>query len=56
MSFFPTSGPYRLLRLPYLETAAEGQITDSPFVIAGVALSFDTLRTEAFADHLKSGG
>jgi transcriptional regulator with XRE-family HTH domain len=33
--------------MAYLETAAEGQITDSPFVIAGVALSFDTLRAEA---------
>jgi transcriptional regulator with XRE-family HTH domain len=31
----------------YLETAAEGQITDSPAVIAHVALSFDRLRAEA---------
>lgn len=33
--------------MAYLETAVEGQITDSPSVIAGVALSFDTLRAEA---------
>jgi hypothetical protein len=31
----------------YLETAAEGQVTDSPSVVADVALSFDTLRAEA---------
>ena len=31
----------------YLETAAEGQITDSPAVITHVALCFDRLRAEA---------
>jgi len=31
----------------YLETAAEGQVTDSPSVVAHVALSFDRLRSEA---------
>ena len=31
----------------YLETAAEGQITDSPSAVADVVLSFDTLRSEA---------
>jgi transcriptional regulator with XRE-family HTH domain len=31
----------------YLETAAEGQVTDSPSVAAHVALRFDTLRAEA---------
>jgi transcriptional regulator with XRE-family HTH domain len=31
----------------YLETAAEGQVTDSPSVVAHVALSFDRLRAEA---------
>ena len=31
----------------YLETAAEGQVTDSPSVAAHIALSFDTLRAEA---------
>lgn len=31
----------------YLETAAEGQVTDSPSVTAHVALRFDTLRAEA---------
>ncbi len=31
----------------YLETAAEGQITDSPSAAADVALRFDTLRAEA---------
>jgi transcriptional regulator with XRE-family HTH domain len=31
----------------YLETAAEGQVTDSPSVVAHVALRFDTLRAEA---------
>ena len=31
----------------YLETAAEGHVTDSASVIADVALSFDTLRAEA---------
>lgn len=31
----------------YLETAAEGQVTDSPSVIFDVALSFDTPRAEA---------
>ena len=31
----------------YLETAAEGQVTDSPSVAAHVALSFDRLRAEA---------
>jgi transcriptional regulator with XRE-family HTH domain len=33
--------------MAYLETAAEGQVTDSPSVIAHVALSFDRLRAEA---------
>jgi len=31
----------------YLETAAEGHVTDSPSVVAHVALSFDRLRAEA---------
>ena len=31
----------------YLETAAEGHVTDSPSVAAHVALSFDRLRAEA---------
>ena len=31
----------------YLETAAEGQVTDSPSVAAHLALRFDTLRAEA---------
>jgi hypothetical protein len=31
----------------YLETALEGQVTDSPSVMAHVALSFDRLRAEA---------
>jgi hypothetical protein len=31
----------------YLETAAEGHVTDSPSVAAHVALSFDRLRSEA---------
>ena len=31
----------------YLETAAEGQVTDSPSVAAHVALRFDRLRAEA---------
>jgi transcriptional regulator with XRE-family HTH domain len=31
----------------YLETAAEGQVTDSPSVVAHVALRFDRLRAEA---------
>jgi Domain of unknown function (DUF5753) len=31
----------------YLETAAHGQVTDSPSVVAHVALSFDRLRAEA---------
>ena len=31
----------------YLETAAEGQVTDSPSVINHVALSFDRIRAEA---------
>jgi len=31
----------------YLETAAEGQVTDSPSVVAHVALCFDRLRAEA---------
>jgi transcriptional regulator with XRE-family HTH domain len=31
----------------YLETAVEGQVTDSPLVVAHVALSFDRLRAEA---------
>jgi hypothetical protein len=31
----------------YLETAAEGQVTDSPSAVADVALSFDTIRAEA---------
>ncbi len=31
----------------YLETAAEGQVTDSPSVAAHVALRFDKLRSEA---------
>jgi Domain of unknown function (DUF5753) len=31
----------------YLETAVEGQVTDSPSVVAHVALSFDRLRAEA---------
>jgi transcriptional regulator with XRE-family HTH domain len=34
-------------RMVYLETAAEGQVTDSPSVVAHVALSFDRLRAEA---------
>ncbi|MGH3194043.1 MAG: helix-turn-helix domain-containing protein [Streptosporangiaceae bacterium] len=33
--------------MAYLETAAQGQITDSPSVTAHVALSFDRLRAEA---------
>ena len=33
--------------MAYLETAAKGQITDSPAVTAHVALSFDRLRAEA---------
>jgi hypothetical protein len=33
--------------MAYLETAAEGQVTDSPSVTAHVALSFDRLRAEA---------
>jgi transcriptional regulator with XRE-family HTH domain len=33
--------------MAYLETAAHGQITDSPSVAAHVALSFDRLRSEA---------
>jgi hypothetical protein len=33
--------------MAYLETAAEGQVTDSPSVVTDVALSFDTLRSEA---------
>jgi transcriptional regulator with XRE-family HTH domain len=33
----------------YLETAAQGQVTDSPSVVADVALSFDTLRSEALS-------
>jgi hypothetical protein len=33
--------------MTYLETAAEGQITDSPAVAAHVALRFDKLRSEA---------
>jgi transcriptional regulator with XRE-family HTH domain len=33
--------------MAYLETAAEGQVTDSPATVADVALSFDTLRAEA---------
>ena len=33
--------------MAYLETAAEGQVTDSPSVAAHVALSFDRLRAEA---------
>lgn len=33
--------------MAYLETAAEGQVTDSPSVVADVAFSFDTLRAEA---------
>jgi transcriptional regulator with XRE-family HTH domain len=33
--------------MAYLETAAEGQITDSPSVAAHVALRFDKLRAEA---------
>ncbi len=31
----------------YLETAAEGQVTDSPSVLAHVVLSLDRLRSEA---------
>jgi hypothetical protein len=31
----------------YLETAAHGQVTDSPSAISHVALSFDRLRAEA---------
>jgi hypothetical protein len=31
----------------YLETAAEGQVTDSPSVAAHVALRFDKIRSEA---------
>jgi hypothetical protein len=31
----------------YLETAAHGQVTDSPSVVAHVALSFDRLRAGA---------
>jgi hypothetical protein len=31
----------------YLETAAEGQVTDSPAVVAHVAFRFDCLRSEA---------
>ena len=33
--------------MAYLETAAEGQVTDSPSVSGHVALSFDRLRAEA---------
>lgn len=33
--------------MAYLETAAEGQVTDSPSVAVHVALSFDRLRAEA---------
>jgi len=31
----------------YLETAAEGQIADSPAIVAHVAFRFDSLRSEA---------
>ena len=33
--------------MAYLETAAEGQVTDSPSVVAHLALRFDRLRAEA---------
>jgi len=33
--------------MAYLETAAKGQVTDSPSVSSHVALSFDRLRAEA---------
>jgi Domain of unknown function (DUF5753) len=31
----------------YLETAAEGQIADSPAIVAHVTFRFDSLRSEA---------
>jgi len=33
--------------MAYLETAAEGQVTDSPSVTVHIALRFDRLRAEA---------
>jgi hypothetical protein len=33
--------------MAYLETAAEGQVTDSPSVVGHIALRFDRLRAEA---------
>ncbi len=35
--------------MAYLETAAEGQVTDSPSVVAHLALRFDRLRAEALS-------
>jgi hypothetical protein len=36
-----------MTRVVYLETAAGGQILEERSVVAGVALAFDTLRSEA---------